>query len=123
MREIIESFEQSINRLKEILQEQPTIANRDSAIKRFELTCELAWKSLQKYLREEKILCYSPKDCLKQAFKLNLIQDDERWLNMIEDRNLSVHVYDESFAIELYKRLPNYLSIFEQLLKTFKSKL
>lgn len=44
---IFESFSQSISRLDEILKEPKTVANRDSAIKRFELTFELAWKSLK----------------------------------------------------------------------------
>jgi hypothetical protein len=43
--EIFLSFTQSIERFQEILREPKTVANRDSAIKRFELTFELAWKS------------------------------------------------------------------------------
>ncbi|MDI6765807.1 MAG: nucleotidyltransferase substrate binding protein [Bacteroidota bacterium] len=49
--------------------QQKTIANRDSAIKRFEFTVELAWKSLQMVLREEGIPCRSPKECLRKAYE------------------------------------------------------
>lgn len=115
MKEIFISFEKSIQRLEEILKEEKTVANRDSAIKRFEFTVELAWKCLQKFLREQEIICRSPKECLKEAFKFGLIKDDPRWLEMFEDRNLTVHTYNETTAEEVYERLSNYLEIFSLL--------
>ncbi len=115
MKEILISFERSIQRLEEILKEEETVANRDSAIKRFEFTVELAWKCVQKFLREQEIICRSPKECLKEAFKFGLIEDDPRWLEMFEDRNLTVHTYNETTAEEVYERLSNYLGVFELL--------
>ncbi len=115
MKEILISFEKSIQRLEEILKEEETVANRDSAIKRFEFTVELAWKCVQKFLREQEIICRSPKECLKEAFKFGLIEDDPRWLEMFEDRNLTVHTYNETTAEEVYERLSNYLEVFELL--------
>ncbi|MDI6765808.1 MAG: nucleotidyltransferase substrate binding protein [Bacteroidota bacterium] len=35
---------------------------------------------------------------------------------MMEDRNLTVHTYDESFADDVYKRLPTYLAQFQTLI-------
>jgi nucleotidyltransferase substrate binding protein (TIGR01987 family) len=115
MKEIFASFEKSLQRLREILKEEKTVANRDSAIKRFEFTVELAWKCVQKFLREQEIICRSPKECLKEAFKFGLIEDDPRWLEMMEDRNLTAHTYNEITADEVYNRLPNYLEIFSLL--------
>ncbi|MFI5253240.1 MAG: hypothetical protein ACHQQQ_12510 [Bacteroidota bacterium] len=42
MNEIFKDFTKSIERLGEILHAPKTVANRDSAIKRFELTFELS---------------------------------------------------------------------------------
>ncbi len=43
---------------------------RDSVIKRFEYTYELAWKLIKLILTEkEKSECYSPKSCIKLFFK------------------------------------------------------
>jgi nucleotidyltransferase substrate binding protein (TIGR01987 family) len=67
-----------------------TVANRDSAIKRFELTFELAWKSAKAYAAGQGIVCRSPRDSFSEAFRLGLISDNPLWLKMIEDRNLSV---------------------------------
>lgn len=115
MKEIFASFEKSLQRLREILKEEKTVANRDSAIKRFEFTVELAWKCVQKFLREQEIICRSPKECLKEAFKFGLIEDDPKWLEMMEDRNLTAHTYNETTAEEVYERLPNYLEVFSLL--------
>lgn len=112
MKELFNSFEKSVKRFEEILKEEKSVKNRDSAIKRFEFTIELAWKCVQKFLREEEIICRSPKECLKEAFKFGLVEDDPRWIEALEDRNLTVHTYDESTADDVYSRLPNYLEIF-----------
>ena len=112
---IFASFSQSIGRLAEILQEPQTVANRDSAIKRFELTFELAWKSAKTYLGNQGIVCRSPRDCFAEAFRLGLVSDNPLWLKMIEDRNLSVHTYNEKLAEDIYGRLKDYLRLFEEL--------
>lgn len=119
MQEIIDSFEKSLQRFEDILKEEKTVANRDSAIKRFEFTVELLWKSSQKFLREQEIICRSPKECLKEAFKFGLVEDDPKWLEILEDRNLTAHTYNEKTADEVYGRLPKYLGI----IKVFKEKL
>ena len=115
MREILNSYKQSIERLIEILGQEKTVANRDSTIKRFEFTVELAWKSAQEFLRDQEIICRSPKECLKEIFKFGLIEDNPKWLLMFEDRNLTVHTYDEKTADEVYLRVSDYLPILNQL--------
>ena len=91
------------------------MANRDSAIKRFELTFELAWKSAQAWVGDQGVVCRSPRDCFAQMFRLGLIADDPLWLRMIADRNLSVHTYNEKLAEEIYARLKDYLRLFTAL--------
>lgn len=123
MKELFDSFEKSVQRFEEILKEEKSIKNRDSAIKRFEFTIELAWKCVQKFLREQEIICRSPKECLKEAFKFGLVEDDPRWIEALEDRNLTVYTYDESTADDVYSRLPNYLGIFNFLRDKLKEKI
>lgn len=118
--EVIQSFENSISRLKEVLEEEKTVINRDSAIKRFELTFELAWKSTQHLLRDQGIVCRSPREALKEAFKFGLIEDDDIWLKMLSDRNLSIHTYNESLAENMYQELGTYLQYFNSLVTSLK---
>jgi nucleotidyltransferase substrate binding protein (TIGR01987 family) len=117
---VFNSFSQSIERLTEVLKQPKTVITRDSAIKRFELTFELAWKSAKTYLGGKGVVCQSPRDCLMEAFRLGLIPDNELWLRIIEDRNLSVHTYNEKLADDLYGRLGDYLLLFAELKRSLE---
>ena len=41
------------------------------------------------------------KNAVRHAFNTNLIEDGQVWLDMIKDRNLASHSYDEETAKEL----------------------
>jgi len=115
MKNILDSYSKSLQRFEEILKKEKSVEVCDSAIQRFEFTVELAWKTVQKFLLEQDIICRSPKECVKEAFKFGLVADDPRWVKMFDDRNLTVHTYDEKTAEEIYNRLPQYLEILRLL--------
>ena len=112
---ILEDFEKAIKRLEEVLKLSKTDVNRDSAIKRFEFCFDLAWKSIKFYAQRQGVECYSPRDCFKTAFQLNLIDYNEYWLNMIDDRNLTAYLYKEEYADKVYSQLSDYLELFKKL--------
>ena len=114
---VLEDLENTITRLEEAVKLKKTDIVRDSAIKRFELCFDLAWKNIQIYARKEGMDCHSPRGCIKTAFQLNLIEYDERWLEMLEDRNLTVHMYKENIAEEVYGRLPSYIFLLKGLIQ------
>ena len=114
---VLEDLENTITRLEEAVKLKKTDIVRDSAIKRFELCFDLAWKNIQIYARNEGMDCHSPRGCIKTAFQLNLIEYDDRWLEMLEDRNLTVHMYKENIAEEVYDRLPSYIFLLKGLIQ------
>lgn len=120
---VLASFLRSNARFAEILKAPKTVANRDSAIKRFELTFELAWKSIKEQLESQGIVARSPRECLEQALSLGILSDDPRWLRMLDDRNLSVHTYNEKLAAEIYGRLKSYRPLFDGLSKALLGRL
>jgi nucleotidyltransferase substrate binding protein (TIGR01987 family) len=122
MNERIESFGEALQRLEEALREEETDLVRDASIQRFEFCVELAWKSLQKYLESEKILCQSPKSCLKEAFQLGLVEDDSLWMQMLDDRNLTVHTYKQQLAKEIFARLGGYRDLLQRLHQQLSTK-
>ena len=115
------SFQKSLQRLREIMTEEKTMTSRDAAIKRFEFVYELAWKSLQKFLRRKGIQCSTPKECFQDAFRAGLIADNEAWLRMIEDRNKTAHTYNENVAEEVYGRIHGYLEFFSDIEERLRS--
>lgn len=60
-------------------------------------------------------------DAFKVAYKHNIIENQEIWLEMINARNLSVHTYDSQLAEELISNiLNNYYQEFSKLLEKFQ---
>jgi nucleotidyltransferase substrate binding protein (TIGR01987 family) len=89
---------------------------RDSAIQRFEFTFELCWKSLKAYAQESGLEAFSPRDSLRVAFQLGVIQENAEWFRMLEDRNLTSHTYNEATAETIYSHLPTYARLIRQAL-------
>ncbi|MBY0247235.1 MAG: nucleotidyltransferase substrate binding protein [Nitrospiraceae bacterium] len=89
---------------------------RDSAIQRFEFTFELFWKSLKAYAEESGLEAFSPRDSLRVAFQLGVIQENTEWFRMLEDRNLTSHTYNEATADTIYSHLPTYTRLIRQTL-------
>ena len=86
-------------------------------------TFDTAWKALQSRARIEGIDCASPRQCLRAAFRLGLIDADPRWMQMAEDRNRTSQTYDEGTAREVFPALPGYLEVLKPLLQSLLSDL
>lgn len=80
---------------------------RAGIIQIFETTFELAWKVLKDYLDSEGYTVMSPRETIKQAFKMEMISNGTLWLEALNDRNLTSHTYDEDAAIEAVSRIKN----------------
>ena len=81
---------------------------KQGAIQSFEFTFELAWNVMKDYLEEQGITgIIGSKGAVRQAFNQGLIEDGQVWLDMIKDRNLAAHSYDEETAKELLVAITN----------------
>ena len=76
----------------------------DAAIQRFEFSFELFWKTLKVLLIEVGgIRINSPKQVLKEAFSQGWINEEQKWLDLLDARNLTSHVYNEQKAHAIYE--------------------
>jgi nucleotidyltransferase substrate binding protein (TIGR01987 family) len=95
-------FEQALARLQEALAEPESSFVRDSIVKRFEITFEMAWKTMFRFLvdKGERV---APKawDVLPVAFESLLIDDPALWDRMRQYRNDTSHEYNEAKAVEI----------------------
>lgn len=91
---------------------------KQGMIQAFEYTHELAWKTLKDFLKNRgNIQMYGSRDVTREAFQLGLLEDGELWMKMIQSRNLTSHVYDESVAEEMIKLICDlYYEAFNKLL-------
>ena len=125
----IEQLEKAFENLKIIIEayekEKDKIIKdglRDSIIQRFEFVTELSWKLMKKYLDENLVLeVYSPRSVIKESYKQDLIENGELWLDILEDRNLTSHTYDENTANRIKDNIVNkYVLEFEKFIKRIK---
>ena len=89
---------QALDTVMGILQEPKTPIVRDASIQRFEYTFEAAWKTAQLYLKtEEGLELGSPKAVIRSSMQVGLLSEEQTRtaLQMADDRNLTVHTYNE----------------------------
>jgi nucleotidyltransferase substrate binding protein (TIGR01987 family) len=92
-------------------------------IQAFEYTFELAWKTLQDLLEEEfgYTETRGPRPVIMQAFSDGVIDKGEQWMEMLKDRNRSVHTYDEAIAKEIIASVKKeYIQLFQALNNKFQ---
>lgn len=94
-----DNFTRACGLLSEIkiyeIEDTPAII-REGFIQRFELTFELAWKTLKDFLEFEGVnVSPTPRNVIKEAFATNIIADGQIFIDMLEARNLVTHKYDE----------------------------
>lgn len=87
-------------------------------IQGFEFTFDLAWKTLQDFLREKQRPNSNggPNVIITQALADGYIKDEEGWKSLKKARELTSHSYDEETADDIAENIIDiYLSLFIQL--------
>ncbi len=115
---ILDNFKSAVINLKEGVEAAEDELDIDGAIKRFELCYELSWKLIKEYLSDKGLIVNNPRDSFKAAYQNELIDNEEVWLKMIEDRNILVHTYNFEQSRETFSNIKEeYIKSFEHLLK------
>ncbi len=107
---------QALSRLKEAVALPPTRIHKDATIQRFEFCFELSWKLLQNINTSNGLTEYGPKNSIRSAAQLGLIDDPDGWIDALNKRNLTVHTYLESVADEVYAKAKEFVTLADKLL-------
>jgi nucleotidyltransferase substrate binding protein (TIGR01987 family) len=114
----IGKLKDAVKRLDEGIKQTEDQLDRDGVIQRFEFTFELLWKTLKLFLLDEGIITNSPKEALKETFRFGMIENENLFLDMLDDRNQTSHIYSEDVSKEIFNRIKkNYLTAIKKLLK------
>src|SRR3989338_3673394 len=105
VKESVLKLDRAFRKLKEGLSRAKSNLAVDGAIKRFEFTFELLWKSLKLYLEAEGIRANSPRECFKAAFKMGIVRDEKVTLDLLRDRNKTAHLYHEAESRRVFIRI------------------
>lgn len=103
---LLRDLRAALGRLGEVLALPKTDIVRDAAIQRFEFSFELFWKTLKVRAESDGLRVASPRESLRAAFQLGLLDDDERVFQMLEDRNRTSHLYNAAMAEDVFSRIP-----------------
>ena len=111
---------EALNTLEELVNlPHPSPVERDAAIQRFEYTFEASVKAAQRYLLVvEGANVGSPKAAIRAAREVGLLTDEQAitGLEMVDDRNLTVHTYNETLARRIYGNLRRYAELLKRWL-------
>jgi nucleotidyltransferase substrate binding protein (TIGR01987 family) len=122
LKRIYIDFEKAFINLENAAKGAKTDLEIDGTIKRFELCYELSWKLIKELLANLGIICKNPRNCFKQAVINDLIREEDVWLNMIDDRNELVHLYEFVKSREIFENIKNeYLEPLKWLLEKAKN--
>lgn len=121
-RKALVKLNQAVVLLSEQIEREAVIDEllQEGLIQRFEYTHELAWKVMKDYAEYQGYTdVRGSRDAIRKALEMGLI-DDRSWMETIEDRNLTVHNYDNEIASEIYE---NIMNVYAPLFVTFEGKM
>lgn len=116
------NYRKALDRLTEaiLLSEERPLSEleQQGLIKAFEFTFDLAWKTLQDFLRknERPNSNGGPSVIIVQALEDGYIKNEEGWKSLKQSREMSTHTYDEETADEIAENIVEvYHGLFVQL--------
>ena len=99
------NYQKAFNQLEKFIA-KPELSDLEEQglIKAFEYTYELAWTTLQDFLKYRgQSNIYGSRDAFRKAFQLGLLEDGELWMDMLKSRNATSHTYNEETARQICK--------------------
>lgn len=120
------NFNKTMSHLENALQiPEPDIVQKAGIIQFFEMSFELAWIMIKDYLEDQGFVeIKSPRDAIKKAFEVEILEKGHDWMDLLQDRNLTSHTYDEQKATDMELLIQNkYFPLLKSLLTSFNQKL
>jgi nucleotidyltransferase substrate binding protein (TIGR01987 family) len=113
----LQNFKNALANLEEAVQlsqiRKLSKLEKQGELKAFEFTFELSWNVMKDYLTQQGISgIIGSRGAFRTAFQNGLITDGAKWMDMIDDRNLISHDYDEKTADAVTERIAGYAELF-----------
>lgn len=105
-RQRFDNFERAFQLLHKYANKNiPNELERAGLIQFFGMSFDLSWKLMKDYLEAEGFIVKSPRDVIKQAFQIELIEDGHLWIEALSKRNLTAHTYDNELAQKFVQKI------------------
>jgi nucleotidyltransferase substrate binding protein (TIGR01987 family) len=123
----INSAEKALASFSElVVLKKPNSVERDATIQRFEFSFEACWKAAKQYLFDvEGVDVASPKGVIRSLRENNILTEEEaiKGIQMVNDRNLTVHTYNEEVALKIHSSLNVYYELLDSIVEQMKSRI
>ena len=122
----LEMAQQTLAAFDEVLAMPFSKIVRDATTKRFEFAVEAVWKLAQLYLREKEGLEFnSPKMVFRGLFQIGILDETQTQLalKMIDERNLTVHTYNEALAQKIFHHMQKYRDMMQNIVTCIAAKI
>ena len=120
--ERVKDLGNAVSRLEEAIEDSKKYkieSLKDGVIQRFEFSVELSWKTLKNYLENEGVInITTPKQSIREAFAKEILKVPEIWIEMLNDRNLTSHIYDSSISDKKYENIVK--KYFEEIKRNYE---
>lgn len=121
---LLDNYKKALKTLDEAMAKPPAnTLERDGIIQRFEYCIEISWKSAKKVLEHHEYQVDTPRNIFRELAKLDWINNPEEWINFLEARNKTSHLYHDEIAEEIFKIIPSFVKASHQLLEKLEAKL
>lgn len=93
-------FSKALSQLKKFIDKgKLNELEEQGLIQAFEYTYELAWNTLKDYFEAQgETGIHGSRDAIRMAFKRGVIDDGEKWMDMLKSRTQTTHTYIEHVA-------------------------
>lgn len=115
-------LEKALGTLKQGYKSGPSELERDGLIQRFEYCVELCWKTAKKILLNNGVQVDAPKSVIREMGNLGWIDNVENWLDYIDKRNETSHLYNEEVADRIFAVISGFMIDGDKLLETLRTK-
>ena len=101
-----------------------SVLEKEGLVQRFEYTFELSWKTVKDYLESKGVATQFPGEAVKEAFASGVLADGEAWIDMLDNRNLMSHTYQEEVFREVVDKIHRiYIPAITQLVEYLEKEL
>lgn len=124
-----QNFENAYNTmcrtLKRYRREPEDEVVRIALVQTFEFTFELAWNTMKDFLENEGFVRIgSSKQVIRTAFQAGIITEGEKWMSVVQKRNLASHTYNQIILNETVQYIvEEFYPLVNKLYEDFKSRL
>lgn len=120
----LDNYIKALTTLDEAMKRPPaSLLERDGILQRFEYCLEISWNSAKRVLEYQEIKVDTPRNIFREMAKIGWINNPEQWIEYLEARNKTSHLYHEEVANELFAIVPSFLKSSHALLKVLEAKL